>query len=142
LAALNSKNYFFTWFISKVTGTGYWTEAAGNNMNTSFTGSASRISYVNEFLPVDRAYNYPNPVYDGQTFIRYYVSESSKINIKIFDLAGDFVAEMNDDAIGGADNETTWDVKNIQSGIYLARVEATSDSGRSESTIIKIAVVK
>jgi hypothetical protein len=142
LAALNNKNYFFTWSISSVPGTGYWMEASGNNMNSSFIGPASSTAYVNYFLPVDRAYNYPNPVYDGHTFIRYYVSETSKINIKIFDLAGDFVAELNDDASAGTDNETTWDVNNIQSGIYLARIEATSTGGRSESTIIKIAVVK
>ena len=78
----------------------------------------------NSFFPTSRAYNYPNPVYDGQTAIRYYVGEDSKINIKIFDLAGDFVAELNDDAQGGMDNETTWNVQNIQSGVYLTRIEA------------------
>ncbi len=142
LAALSSRNSLFSWTISPITGTGNWTEAMGNNMNTAFTGSASRTSYTSEFFPSDKAYNYPNPVYQGETYIRYYVSETSKINIKIFDLAGDFVAEINDDAEGGMDNESTWNVKGIQSGIYLARVEATSVSGRSESTVIKIAVVK
>ncbi|HSL87697.1 MAG TPA: T9SS type A sorting domain-containing protein, partial [Ignavibacteriaceae bacterium] len=87
-------------------------------------------------------YNYPNPVYDSQTFIRYYVSEESRINIKIFDLAGGFVAELNDFAPAGIDSETVWDVSNIQSGVYLARLEAVSTSGKSESQVIKIAVVK
>jgi len=40
------------------------------------------------------------------------------------------------------DNETTWSVADIQSGVYLARIEATSTSGNSEYAIIKIAVVK
>jgi len=44
----------------------------------------------------------------------YYVDEDSKINIKIFDLAGDFVDELNDNAQGGMDNETVWNVSNIQ----------------------------
>ncbi len=94
------------------------------------------------FSPKRKVYNYPNPVYNGSTAIRYYVSENSKINIKIFDLAGDFVAELNDNVQGGFESETTWNVNNIQSGIYLARVEAVGESGKTESNIIKIAVVK
>lgn len=96
----------------------------------------------NEFFPTSRAYNYPNPVYNGETAIRYFVNEDSKINIKIFDLAGDFVAELKADAEGGLDNETIWNVNSIQSGVYLARIEAISLSGETESVIIKIAVVK
>jgi len=104
--------------------------------------AASSQSYVNEFFPKNRAYNYPNPVYDAVTYIRYYVNENSKINIKIFDLAGDFVAELNADAAGGLDNETKWDVSTIQSGVYFARIEAAGSSGKTETNIIKIAVVK
>ena len=114
----------------------------GNNSNHSSLSSASNTNTINEFFPTSRAYNYPNPVYDGETAIRYFVGEDSKINIKIFDLAGDFVAELNDDAQGGLDNETVWNVSNIQSGVYLARIEANGSSGKSESVIIKIAVVK
>lgn len=120
----------------------YWAEENANSSNNAFTTSAAVNQNSQEFFPKTKAYNWPNPVYDGQTFIRYYVSEDSKINIKIFDLAGDFVAELNNTAIGGMDNETTWNVNNIQSGVYFARVEATGNSGKSESTIIKIAIVK
>ena len=111
-------------------------------MNQSFIAQALSNNSINEFFPVSRAYNYPNPVYGGETAIRYYVDEDSKINIKIFDLAGDFVAELNDDAQGEMDNETFWNVNDIQSGVYLARIEATGASGKSESVVIKIAVVK
>ena len=111
-------------------------------MNSNYLGTALSLNRQTNFFPVERAYNYPNPVYEGKTFIRYYVSEDSKINIKIFDLAGDYVAELNNEAYGGMDNETIWDVSGIQSGVYLARIEAVSNSGKTESTIIKIAVVK
>jgi len=119
-----------------------WGEENSNLRNSSFNGGWTVDNPNPEFFPKTKAYNWPNPVYDGQTFIRYYVSEDSKINIKIFDLAGDFVAELNNTAIGGMDNETTWNVNNIQSGVYFARLEATGNSGKSESTIIKIAIVK
>ncbi|QQS34607.1 MAG: T9SS type A sorting domain-containing protein [Ignavibacteriales bacterium] len=142
IAALDARNNFTAWNISPAAGTLYWSEKNGNSYNSAFVDAAESQNFVNTFFPKEKAYNYPNPVYENETQIRYYVSEDSKINIKIFDLAGDFVAELNDDARGGFDNETTWNVSGIQSGVYLARIEASPVSGKSESNIIKIAVVK
>lgn len=142
IAAIDKKNNFAAWQIGASEGKIYWSQENGNWYNQSFADAASRVNAVNEFFPSSRAFNYPNPVYDNYTFIRYYVSEDSKINIKIFDLAGDLVAELSDNASGGFDNETKWDVSNFQSGVYLARVEANSSSGKTESKVIKIAVVK
>lgn len=140
--AVLTENSFTAYNLSNGDGRMYWSEENGNSFNNSFVDKAVNTNPISEFFPKAKAYNWPNPVYDGQTFIRYYVSEDSKINIKIFDLAGDFVAELNNTAIGGMDNETTWNVNNIQSGVYFAHVEATAISGKTESTIIKIAIVK
>lgn len=94
------------------------------------------------YFPEERAYNWPNPVYGSSTFIRYYVSENSNVNIKIFDYSGALVDEINTYGFGGNDNEVEWNVANIQSGVYLARIEAKGDLGNSGSKIIKIAVIK
>src|ERR1035437_5717618 len=142
LAVIDSSKHFYGWHIGSTAGTPYWVEKNGSNLNNSFVSGAVATNYVNEFFPKGKVYNYPNPVYNGQTAIRYYVSENSKINIKIFDLAGDFVAELNNEAQGGYESETIWKVNNIQSCIYLARIEAVGSSGKTESNIIKIAVVK
>ena len=40
------------------------------------------------------------------------------------------------------DNETVWNVVDIQSGVYFARIEANSTTGKTEQAVIKIAVVK
>jgi hypothetical protein len=119
-----------------------WMGEFGNYRNTAFVSSAASDNKITSFFPDNRVYNWPNPVYGEETFIRYYVSEDSRINIKIFDLAGDFVGELNDNARGGFDSEVKWNIKDIQSGIYLARVEATGNSGSKGFKIIKIAVVK
>jgi hypothetical protein len=132
----------YVWNIGSSSGTAYWANEYADNFNSSFVPAASSVNSINSFFPKDRAYNWPNPVYQDFTNIRYYVSEDSKINIKIFDLAGDFITEMNDFARGGFDKETVWNVKDIQSGVYLARIEATGSSGKVENNIIKIAVIK
>jgi len=141
-AAVDKNNNFSAWNIGANAGTIYWAEENGNNLNTSFIKSASNQNVVNTFFPANKAFNYPNPVYSGITQIHYYVSEDSKIDIKIFDLAGDFVAELKDDAQGGMEKETPWNVDNIQSGIYFARIQAQGVSGKTETNIIKIAVIK
>jgi hypothetical protein len=95
-----------------------------------------------EFFPKSRAYNWPNPVYEGKTFIRYFVKDNATVNIKVFDLAGDLVATIpNPPGIGGVDNEIEWNVGDVQSGIYFARIEANGVGGNGVA-VIKIAVVK
>ncbi len=94
-----------------------------------------------EFFPESRAYNWPNPVYGMTTQIRYYVREDASVTIRIFDLAGDRVAEFSQDGVGGVDNEFVWDVSGVQSGIYFAHIQAQGAQGTGKA-VIKIAVVK
>ena len=140
--AVTTPNNFYSWVISSVVGKQFWSSENGNNFNSSFLDAAAQQNYISEYFPPNRAYNYPNPVYGNTTNIRYYVAEDSQINIKIFDIAGSAVDELNDFAPGGLDHETVWNVGKVQSGIYLARIQATSSTGKTESKIIKIAVVK
>ena len=142
IAVVTDDNHFYSWVISSTTGKTFWSSENGNNLNSAFVDAADRLNFINEFFPSKRAYNYPNPVYGSSTNIHYYVSQDSKINIKIFDIAGSLVDELNDFAGGGLDHETIWNVGNIQSGIYLARIEAASLAGNTEINIIKIAIVK
>lgn len=94
-----------------------------------------------EFFPRSLVYNWSNPVYGNSTQIRYFVSENASVTVRIFDLAGSQVTELKGQAVGGIDNEIAWDVSGIQSGVYLAQVEVRS-GGKTESAVIKIAVVK
>lgn len=109
--------------------------------NNNFATGNNPVAYAGK-LPPDRVYNWPNPVYDGSTYIRYYINGSaSSVVIKIIDLSGELVTTLNGTAFPNADNEVRWDVSDVQSGIYYALVRATVD-GAEEEKIIKIAVVK
>ncbi|MGD8777771.1 MAG: T9SS type A sorting domain-containing protein [Ignavibacteria bacterium] len=141
ISLINSNYDLTVWNIAS-NGSISWAEEFGDAGNNSFIDAASTENYISEFFPKNRAYNWPNPVYENETYIRYYVSEDSDVNIKIFDLAGDFVDELNHNGIGGIDNEVTWHVGDIQSGVYFARIEVNGKSGNSDNKIIKIAVIK
>ncbi|MCX7834108.1 MAG: hypothetical protein N2490_07860 [Ignavibacteria bacterium] len=109
--------------------------------NSNFKSLSSIITYK-EKLPSDRAYNWPNPVYDNKTYIRYFINgNASRVTIKILDLSGELVTKLNGTAYSNTDNEIVWDVSNVQSGIYYGVIEAEID-GTTETKIIKIAVVK
>lgn len=118
-----------------------WTMNSSNLLGHRVSEIPAGAFYRDEFMPKGRVYNWPNPVYDGRTFFRVYVSEDANVKIKIYDLNGDFVDEVKGFAYAGVDNEFVWNVKNVQSGIYYARVEASSSS-KSDYKIIKVAVVK
>ena len=102
----------------------------------------------------DQTYAYPNPSYSEDIIFRITVGEAEKINIHIFDLAGFPVQSLKkdmhrpyspipeDDLIPLNDaNEIKWDISNVDSGIYLARV-VVSNQSNSEEKIIKVGVIK
>ncbi|MCL4551490.1 MAG: T9SS type A sorting domain-containing protein [Bacteroidetes bacterium] len=142
LAVLGSDNRLNVWSIG-IPSFPFWASYYGDSYNRSIVqGTPSSQNKTQDFFPMSKAYNWPNPVYGSETKIRYYVNENSDVNIKIFDLAGELVAELNSKATGGMDNETTWNVSKVQSGIYYAHLEVKGGSGASASKIIKIAVIK
>lgn len=109
--------------------------------NNNFRSLSSSVTY-SEKLPSDKVYNWPNPVYDSRTFIRYFINGiASSVNIKVLDLSGELVTSLAGTTFANADNEVVWNVSKVQSGIYYGVVEAVID-GTKETKIIKIAVVK
>jgi hypothetical protein len=141
LSAVTNSGDFYFWSINS-TGKVQWGSNYGNNLNSSSLSSALSDNYISTFFPSNRTYNWPNPVYGEETYIRTYVAEDSEVKVTVFDLAGDLVDEFEFFAAGGLDNEYPWNVNDVQSGAYFAHVEVKSSSGKTESKIIKIAVVK
>jgi hypothetical protein len=127
---------------SVIAKTFYWWQHLGDERHLNADTSLTILKPLStEFMPKSRVYNWPNPVYSHSTQIRYYTSEDANITITILDLSGMKIAELKGRGAAGMDNEVTWDVSHIQSGIYLARVEARG-ANKNEVAIIKIAVVK
>ena len=92
-------------------------------------------------MPANLVYNYPNPTEGNETTIRYRLNFPAKVRIRIFDLAGELVDELTGPGFARGDNEVRWQLEDVQSGVYLARVEAVGDN-RRDVVVVKIAVVK
>jgi len=93
-----------------------------------------------DLMPEKSVYNYPNPAKD-ETTIRYFLSRDASVDIKIYDLSGDLVAETNQMGRSNTENEYKWDCSKYASGVYLCRVEAKSSEGKKVA-FCKIALVK
>ncbi|PID59819.1 MAG: hypothetical protein CR986_04555 [Ignavibacteriae bacterium] len=141
LNSVSNNEQIFEWNIA-TEGKVFWGNKYGDNFNSTSLAKAGDSQQVSEFFPENRTYNWPNPVYGNETFLRTYVSEDSEVRIKIFDLAGALVDELSFFAKGGIDSEKVWNVKNVESGAYIAHVEVKSTTGKIKSKIVKIAIIK
>jgi hypothetical protein len=109
--------------------------------NNNFYSINNPVVY-SEKLPKDKAYNWPNPVYDNKTYIRYFINGTAgTVSLKILDLSGEQITALNATSFSNAENVIVWDVTEVQSGVYYGVIEAEVD-GSKETRIIKIAVVK
>ena len=90
---------------------------------------------------LQNAYVYPNPAKSAPVRIRYYLSAAARVDIKVFNTAGDLVREFHQDGLAATDNEYVWDLDNLATGMYFARVEATG-AGTTAYKLCKFAVIK
>ncbi|HON56981.1 MAG TPA: T9SS type A sorting domain-containing protein, partial [bacterium] len=98
-------------------------------------------------LTSDTMYVYPNPVKPSQgETLKFKAINNSNLNIKIFDISGEKVIEINAPVDAGQDYYT-WNLrnssgKNIASGVYLYIMEARDNSGNSVIKRGKFAVIR
>ena len=67
--------------------------------------------------------NYPNP-FNPSTSIRFHISNSSQVLLKVFDLLGREVATLVDERLQAGSYETRFQANGLASGVYLYRLQA------------------
>ncbi|NUN08942.1 MAG: PQQ-dependent sugar dehydrogenase [Ignavibacteriaceae bacterium] len=71
--------------------------------------------------------NYPNP-FNGATTIRFILAEKSGVRLVVSDLLGKEVAELIDEEREAGYHEVLWSGENVASGVYYAKLIATTSS--------------
>lgn len=121
-----------------------WGQYAYEPGNSALTPEQNTLTPLDgDLIPKKSAYNYPNPAHENVTTIRYFLTEPAKVKIHIFDLSGDLVQTLSGTGVTQTDNEVQWNLKKIQSGVYLAKITAKSTiSSKKVTRTVKIAVTK
>ncbi|MFZ0390202.1 MAG: T9SS type A sorting domain-containing protein [Calditrichia bacterium] len=147
IAAVTEKGMLYVWDLALPFDFPAWNQPLADEGNSGNLNTAGIIlepnpyTDLNSLMPEKTVYNWPNPNIDDFTMIRYYLTSPAEVDIRIYDLAGDLVEKLSAPGDANIHNEVRWNIGNIQSGVYLARIHAQS-SQSEETRIIKIAVVK
>ena len=87
------------------------------------------------------AQNYPNP-FNPETRIRYSLSQSSRVVLKIFNMLGQEVRTLLDEHKPAGSFEVSWDGKNdagqrVPSGVYLYQIHAQGKVMTKKMTLLQ-----
>jgi hypothetical protein len=88
---------------------------------------------------LERVFAYPNPARQGRVTIRYSLDESSEVEVRIYDLAGNEVTRASASGLGGLDNEWIWDASSVAPGVYFCRIQAMQ-AGKEVVEFCKVAI--
>ncbi len=142
LVGVSGNGFVHAWHLPQSGNSSAWPMLAHDATQTSLNSQRETpVIRTDGLMPASLVYNYPNPTEGGSTTIRYRLNSEARVRISIYDAAGDLVSELLGPGVAQAENEVTWNFGNVESGIYLARVEAKG-SGETQVAVIKIAVIK
>ena len=143
LGYLGADGWFYLWDVAEDTSKNFWPmgghDAAGSYVfDQRFLPSPAPLTAS---LPDELFFNYPNPVTNGTTTIRYFLGQgASSVSLKIFDLSGLEIIAMSGTTSQG-DNEVSWNCDDITPGVYRCVIEANFD-GPTETAFTDIAVIR
>jgi len=117
-----------------------WNLLLGNSVQIrDFFVKGIDIPDIPEETPVAFALrrNYPNP-FNGETFIQYDVPQTAQVSIKIYNLRGEYIAELYQ----GERDAGTFDVSfrpraSLASGIYIIRLSTPYGTLSKKMTLLR-----
>ncbi|MEX0719132.1 MAG: S8 family serine peptidase [Balneolaceae bacterium] len=92
-----------------------------------------------EFYALEQ--NYPNP-FNPSTRITYALPEASDVSIKVYNIMGQEVATLVNSNRSTGFHEVNFDAGSLSSGMYIAKIQATGNSGEVFSKELKMQLVK
>lgn len=96
-----------------------------------------------ESLPADFVIeqNYPNP-FNPSTMIKFNLAADSKVTLTVFDILGQEVANLINGNLSSGSHEINFNSSNLNSGVYLYRMDAASVEGTNFTSVKKMILTK
>ena len=124
-----------------------WTNKEGDPLNSRYIKLLNKTgSLKDKIFDEKKTYVYPNPSYGEDLKFRIYLNGKAHIRIDIYDIAGYKIStiEKNFDSTDidkAKEQEVSWSLDNINSGIYLAKLHVNGNTITQEK-IIKFGIIK
>jgi len=80
--------------------------------------------------------NYPNP-FQGRTLIRYELPQASLVQMDVFNLLGQRVAQLVNHHQPAGRNEIAFETRGLPSGLYIVRIAADGNSQFRRMTVVR-----
>ena len=142
------------WFVARSVGSSddvrvIWDQVRGDAGATGRLDESrlsAPTSMVDELMPKDRAFCYPSPVGNSTARLRFYLSERANVEASIYAAAGELVwtgSLAASETTSSAANELSWPGGTaFVSGLYICRIHASTQSGRSSNVVFPIGIAK
>ncbi len=141
---LGADGWFYLWQVDADTVRDFW-PMGGGDPSGSLSFNSAKLGTIRQFtdlLPAGRFYNYPNPVVDGYTRIRYFLGQDARqVNLTMYDLSGLEIESFTGPTTGGIDNEIEWSCSHVTPGVYRCRIEVDFGS-ETRTDFTDIAVIR
>ncbi len=85
--------------------------------------------------------NYPNP-FNPTTQITYALPEAANVSLTVYNIMGQQVATLMNQTVSAGFHEMTFEAGNLSSGIYIARMQASRQSGAVFTKELKMQLIK
>lgn len=85
--------------------------------------------------------NYPNP-FNPSTTLEFSLAKDSRVTVKVFDIIGQEVATIVNNSFSSGSHQINFDASNLNSGVYLYRLEANAVDGSTFSATRKMTLTK
>jgi len=107
-------------------------------MNGTINASLSNVNLISQQVPESfkLSQNYPNP-FNPSTKIKYSVPESGYVNLSVYNLLGEKVAELVNDVLSAGEYQNNFDASHLPSGVYLAKLNSGSFSKSIKMSLTK-----
>jgi hypothetical protein len=80
--------------------------------------------------------NVPNP-FNGTTTVKFYVPESTEVTIGVYNMLGEYVAEVTNDIFNVGKHEVTFDANDLGQGTYFVRMTTDNFTATKNMNIVK-----
>jgi len=101
------------------------TIAAGRSSSGITVTVVNTTTGISEATIASTLENYPNP-FSGSTTIRYSLAKDAAVELNVFDLLGNKVAEIENGRRASGNYSTVWNADNVAGGMYLLQMKVNN----------------